>query len=385
MELVKKKLTVWLLTMSMMLSLLTPALAVETPDAGESADITAADTAATNDPAETPAETSGEEPEEAPAEAPTTDPSANALFMTYGDLAAYSDDMAQTPNGEDDALPFDGEADDVLTQSEAVSFLLLYSGLKKSQLGVYPRDYEAMADSLGLTYEADAPCTKEFFESLLNSETFTALYDALHADKMAPLFLNGMAQPIFPYTTGAVTEGYDNADSDIIRYCVYVETNYDTDGDGKLDLVKALVQLPRAAAEGDYQAATIYEARPYITGCNSSMNPGKNLGDQGYDIASMYSQPAQRTAAGTATTMEAAAEADSADWYYYNPYERMYDYEDLDWYDYYLVRGFAVVECGGLGTKGSDGFETCGTDLEIDAFKCVIEWLHGDRVAYTDK
>lgn len=63
----------------------------------------------------------------------------------------------------------------------------------------------------------------------------------------------------------------------------------------------------------------------------------------------------------------------------------MYDYEDLNWYDYYLVRGFAVVECGGLGTKGSDGFETCGTDLEIDAFKCVIEWLHGDRVAYTDK
>ena len=63
----------------------------------------------------------------------------------------------------------------------------------------------------------------------------------------------------------------------------------------------------------------------------------------------------------------------------------MYDYEDLTWYDYYLVRGYAVVECGGLGTRGSDGFETCGTDLEIDAFKCVIEWLTGDRVAYTDK
>ena len=71
--------------------------------------------------------------------------------------------------------------------------------------------------------------------------------------------------------------------------------------------------------------------------------------------------------------------------YYWNPQEQIYDYEDLTWYDYYLVRGFAVVECGGLGTKGSDGFETCGSDLEIDAFKCVIEWLHGDRVAYTDK
>ena len=63
----------------------------------------------------------------------------------------------------------------------------------------------------------------------------------------------------------------------------------------------------------------------------------------------------------------------------------MMDYEDLEWYDYYLVRGYAVVECGGLGTRGSEGYETCGSDLEIDAFKCVIEWLHGDRVAYTDK
>lgn len=45
-----------------------------------------------------------------------------------------------------------------------------------------------------------------------------------------------------------------------------METNYDTDADGKRDLVKALVQIPRAAMEGDYKAATIYEARPYITG-----------------------------------------------------------------------------------------------------------------------
>ena len=47
-----------------------------------------------------------------------------------------------------------------------------------------------------------------------------------------------------------MTEGYDNAKSDIIRYCVYVETNYDTDADGSGILVKALVQIPRAAMEG---------------------------------------------------------------------------------------------------------------------------------------
>lgn len=99
----------------------------------------------------------------------------------------------------------------------------------------------------------------------------------------------------------------------------------------------------------------------------------------------MYSQPDARMPEGETTTAEHAQDADINEWYYWNPYERMFDYEDLDWYDYYLSRGFAVVESGGLGTHGSDGFETCGTDLEIDAFKCVIEWLHGDRVAYTDK
>ena len=76
---------------------------------------------------------------------------------------------------------------------------------------------------------------------------------------------------------------------------------------------------------------------------------------ESYDISKLYSQPDKRVPAGTATTADAAAAADSADWYYWNPYEQMYDYEDLNWYDYYLVRGFAVVECGGLGTKGSDG------------------------------
>ena len=80
-----------------------------------------------------------------------------------------------------------------------------------------------------------------------------------------------------------------------------METNYDTDADGKRDLVKALVQIPRAAMEGDYKAATIYEARPYITGCTSGEAP---YGKDGYDLDQMYSQPAARKAAGTATRQQ---------------------------------------------------------------------------------
>ena len=301
----------------------------------------------------------------------------NSDVLTYADLAEISGDIT---------IPDDASEATELTVADAVRALLLWTGMTEEQLGTFPADYLAQARSMGMITEdtdTDAACTLEAYRQM--KAVADTMYAALHADKLQPLFMNGMAQPIFPYTTGSVESGYSNEDSNIIRYVVYVETNYDTDDDGKLDLVKAVVQIPRAAMEGDYKAATIYEARPYITGCNSSMNPGKNLGSESYDISKLYSQPAARTPVATATTEQAAAKADSADWYYYNPYEQMYDYEDLEWYDYYLTRGYAVVECGGLGTKGSDGFETCGSDLEIDAFKCVIEWLHGDRAAYTDK
>ena len=297
--------------------------------------------------------------------------------VTYADLAAYGGVENSASNA-------------AVNLGQALRMLFQTAGMDNSQLGS-DSDCVALADSLGMLnkdkHDADEVCTQEFLTELVNSDGYQALKGAMKdGSAHEPLFVNGMAQPIFPFTTGAVKEGYSNKDSDIIRYCVYVETNYDTDGDGKLDLVKALVQVPRAAAKGDYKAATIYEARPYITGCTELYGYEDDLYNTGnFNIKAMYSTPAARTPVGSATTEKAAAAANSADWYYWNPEGKMMDYEDLDWYDYYLVRGYAVVECGGLGTRGSEGYETCGSDLEIDAFKCVIEWLHGDRVAYTDK
>ena len=64
-----------------------------------------------------------------------------------------------------------------------------------------------------------------------------------------PVFENGLAQPVFPFTDGKTGEDYDPHTSEIVRYCVYVESDYDMDGDGKRDLIKVLVQVPRSAAE----------------------------------------------------------------------------------------------------------------------------------------
>ena len=88
---------------------------------------------------------------------------------------------------------------------------------------------------------------------------------------------------------------------------------YATDGDGKLDLVKAVVQVPRAAAEGDYKAATIYEARPYITGC-TNRGMGYDTAD-GYDMTKLYARPEARDSFLKTTTLEAAANVKSSDWY----------------------------------------------------------------------
>ena len=282
-----------------------------------------------------------------------------------------------------------------LTKLGAVKYILLDCGMKETQFPSGDSDYIAMAKSVGIAddkFDGSAACSLEELNTMANSTAAVNLRNAVKNG--TPLFVDGVAQPIFPYTSGVPTkDGYSNDKSDIIRYSVYVETNYDTDGDGKLDLVKALVQLPRAAAEGKYKAAAIYDARPYITGCTDN---GKargidyTKGDQKYNLNNLYVQPAAREAQGTANTMDTAKKAKAEEWYYLSPYESspkdpFYDYEDLDWYDYFLVRGYAAIEVGGLGTLGSEGLETCGADVETDAFKCVIEWLTGDRAAYTDR
>lgn len=176
---------------------------------------------------------------------------------------------------------------------------------------------------------------------------------------VTPVFKNGMAQPVFPYTE--VTDDYDNSKSAIVRYCVWVETDNDMDQDGEKDLIKALIQLPRAAYEGAYKAATIFEARPYIAG------------RQFFQLSDPELQSDKAVIAPEA-------------WYYENPFvENNRLYEDLNWYDYFLVRGFAVIVSAGPGTLGSDGYVSLGSKEETDAFASVIEWLHGDRKAYTDR
>lgn len=197
---------------------------------------------------------------------------------------------------------------------------------------------------------------------------------------------NGMAQQIASYTD-PMSLDYTNDGSELLRFVVYVETDGDTDCDGKPDLIKTLVQLPRSAAEGGYQAPVIYEARPYIAGTYAYQPSLPEAGSYTFDAASLRTNPEKRVPAGTVSTLEHAAQADPADWFYTfdnDPFGQQF-MQNVTAYDYYLVRGFAIVQSAGLGTWGSEGLECCTDPAEADAFRCVVEWLTGNRKAYTDK
>jgi len=199
---------------------------------------------------------------------------------------------------------------------------------------------------------------------------------------------DGMPQPIYK-VTDSMTDGYTNEGSDILRFVVYVETDYDTDLDNKRDLVKAVVQVPRKAATGEVKVPVIYEGSPYKAGTNYSDFNKDEKSQLTED--NLKNSPAPRVATGNSDTLTQAANADYRSWYYTfsddssesdEPeicIEGMKDYDDS------LSRGYAVVQSAGLGTYDSEGIESCGSTLERDAFKSIVEWLHGDRVAYTNK
>ena len=145
------------------------------------------------------------------------------------------------------------------------------------------------------------------------------------------IFEDGMAQPILEYTD--LRDGnYTNEGSDILRYCVYIETDHDTDSDGKADLVEALVQVPRAAAEGSFKAATIYDPTPYGPGTVDEYTdaPSKLMNPVPFDYARLYEPGEKRIPKGSMTTLEAGEKADPESWNYTVPFSESVGYQHCD-------------------------------------------------------
>src|SRR5688572_580265 len=92
--------------------------------------------------------------------------------------------------------------------------------------------------------------------ALALSASTSALVHAQDAKKAGPIFENGQAQIVEAFRDSALW----------IRHELWVETEFDTDGDGKKDRVHvAVVRQKQTDTEG-LKVPIIYESSPYYAG-----------------------------------------------------------------------------------------------------------------------
>ena len=198
------------------------------------------------------------------------------------------------------------------------------------------------------------------------------LNDTLKNKSTGVLIKDNKTQPIFDY-------------KECIFEKVYVETPVDTDGDGKLDLIAVYIRRPKETLHG-VKVPAIYVANPYMMECNEDWyvlhNVDKDLKifEQQHiskeDVTYNFKNKKEVKVLEERKTLGYAATS---------PTEEIPLDCITDWYSYFNSRGYASVFCGGLGTRGSEGFNSCGSVEETAAFKAVIDWLNGRCRAFTNR
>lgn len=163
---------------------------------------------------------------------------------------------------------------------------------------------------------------------------------------------------------------------------VFVETDVDTDQDGKQDLIAVYIRRP---AEGKVPA--VYVANPYMMTCNEEWYvphdvnvelkayPQQDIEEKDVRFSEndirKYSFSEERQTKGNALQSPCMEEID------------LDCISDL--YMHLNELGYASVFCAGLGSRGSEGLTLTGSTEEICAFKSVVDWLCGRKRAFTNK
>ena len=168
--------------------------------------------------------------------------------------------------------------------------------------------------------------------------------------KAAPVIKDGEAQ---------VVEAFKK-DEFWIRHDLWVETEFDSDGDEKLDRMHVAVTRPSQTEYGDLKVPVVYVSSPYFSGTGDTgdeyfWNPRQEIG----------SLPPQRKIA-PATKLKSRRPIISTS-------------HTQEW----VPRGFAVVHSSSPGTGLSEGCPTVGGDNESLAPKAVIDWLCGRAKGFT--
>lgn len=240
-------------------------------------------------------------------------------------------------------------------------------GMKKIQLPMEKHDQWTTGDVIDAFYLLLNTRTKlgQNLLDRLTSQGMLAWSYSLPASEK-PIYFNG--KPVASFDPNR-----------FIREVVYIETDMDTDSDGHADLVKAEIMRPAESNDG-LKVPAVFTASPYNQGTND---------EWGEKITHNVNQP---------LTHKDPNYKSPDDPYF--PYD--FDHQKVNGEakhatesfsttpaytlnTYLSTRGYAIVYASGIGTKDSDGLQTCGSPEQTDSMKAVVEWLHGDRRAFTDR
>ncbi|MGA1978676.1 MAG: Xaa-Pro dipeptidyl-peptidase [Bacteroidales bacterium] len=179
--------------------------------------------------------------------------------------------------------------------------------------------------------------------------------DTVHASTgqtktIVPIIVNGEAQKI---------PAFGNPDQ-WIREDLWVETEFDTDGDGKKDRMHVDVTRPLQTETEGIKLPVIYESSPYYSGIAS--------GDSKYnwDVKQELNAPSPEREKAPAIVRTGKRPVISSSL-------------TRTW----VPLGFIVVHSSAPGTGLSQGCPTIGTRIEALAPKAVIDWLNGRAKGYT--
>jgi len=168
--------------------------------------------------------------------------------------------------------------------------------------------------------------------------------------KVGPVIKDGMTQ---------VVPEFNDPDK-WIQHDLFVESEFDSDGDGKLDLIHMDVTRP-AQTENGLKLPIIYETSPYFAGTGTA--------DKQYfwdPTQELNTQPPVRKA--------------FPEWKPRNTRPVISRGQVKTW----VPHGYVVVHSSSPGTGHSQGCPTVGGDNESLAPKAVIDWLNGRTKGYTE-
>lgn len=168
-------------------------------------------------------------------------------------------------------------------------------------------------------------------------------------EKAKPIFKNGEAQVVKAF----------NSPAKWLRHDLWVETEFDTDGDGKLDRMHVSVTRPHQTEKQGLKLPVIYVSSPYFAGVAPEVDGA--FWNVKHELGEKTERPVHPEVVRTGKRPIIS-----------NSHIRKW-----------VPRGYIVVHSSSPGTGLSQGAPTLGGDNESLAPKAVIDWLCGRIKGYT--